>query len=115
MVAVDDIGRFAAAAFQRPMCFRGQAIGLAGSKLSFAQALRLLSAATGRALVYEQLPDDSAEQVLGRDWALMFRWFDKVGYDVDLQAIESRWQVPVTSFDRWVRQSFYPVIEFGGR
>jgi hypothetical protein len=32
----------------------------------------------------------------------MFRWFQSIGYDVDLKALECRWQVRVTSFDQWV-------------
>ena len=33
----------------------------------------------------------------------MFRWFDEVGYDVDIPALHREWGLPVTGFDQWAR------------
>ena len=113
VVAVDDIGRFAAAAFLEPQRFVGRAVGLAGDELSFAEAMRRLSGLTGRQVTYEQLPPHEVEASFGREWAVMFRWFDEVGYAVDVEALRGEWGIPVTGFDRWARNGSWDALAVG--
>ncbi len=103
-IAVQDIGEFAAAAFLRPTEFIGQAIDLAGDELTMPEATSILST-RGRALQFEQLPDDQAEAAVGSDFALMFRWFNEVGYDVDIPALKQRWGIPLASFKEIVAEA----------
>ena len=113
MVAVDDIGRFAAAAFHEPERFVGRAVGLAGDELSFAEAMRRLSGLTGRQVVYEHLPRQQVEAAFGTEWAVMFRWFEEVGYAVDVEALRGEWRIPVTGFDLWARNRSWDALAVG--
>jgi hypothetical protein len=98
MIALQDIGEFAAAAFLRPKDFIGQAIELAGDELTLPEAMKIISQATRKTVVYEQLPDEQSEKTWGHDFAVMFRWFNKVGYNVDISGLQKRWGVPLTHF-----------------
>ncbi len=98
MIAVQDIGEFAAAAVLRPDEFIGQAIDLAGDELTMPEAASLLSSTMGRSVQFQQLPDDQAEAAVGLDFAIMFRWFNEVGYDVDIPELQQRWGIPLTTF-----------------
>lgn len=105
MIALDDIGGFGAAAFLRPKEFIGQAIELAGDEMTLPEAMRILSRASGKTINYEQLPDEQAEKALGHDFAVMFRWFNEVGYNIDIPTLHKRWEVPLTKFKDFVARA----------
>lgn len=96
MIALRDIGEFAAAAFLRREEFIGQVIDLAGDELTIPEALDILSKSMGKKIQYEQLPDGQLESVLGHDMAVMFRWFSEAGYSVDIPALEKRWGIKLS-------------------
>jgi len=98
MIALDDIGAFAAAAFIRPKEFIGEQIDLAGDVLTMPEALGLIAREIGKPVQYEPLPFDQTENIFGHDFGLMFRWFNDVGYSVDIPALEKRWAIPLTKF-----------------
>ncbi len=98
LIAVPDIGAFGAAAFLRPTEFVGQAIDLAGDELTMPEAAAHLSHALGRPLRFESMPDGQAEAAMGHDMAAMFRWFNEVGYSVNISALRQRYGIPLTSF-----------------
>ncbi len=98
MVAVKDIGEFGAAAFLRTAEFLRQAIDFAGDELTMPEVTAHLSRTMGRPIQFQQMPDDQAEAAMGRDMALMFRWFNEVGYSADMPALRKRFGIPLTSF-----------------
>jgi uncharacterized protein YbjT (DUF2867 family) len=98
MVAVGDIGEFGAAAFLRPNDFLGQAIELAGDELTMPEVVAHLSRTMGRAIRFQQLPDDQAEAAMGHDFTVMFRWFNAHGYTGDIPALRKRYSIPLTTF-----------------
>jgi uncharacterized protein YbjT (DUF2867 family) len=102
MVSVSDVGRFAAAAFLQPSAFIGQEIDIAGDELTMEQIVREISRALSRLVRYEQIPEEKADQALGRSWALMFKWFNKHGYDIDIGALRERFDIPLTPFRRFL-------------
>lgn len=105
MIAVQDIGEFAAAAFLRPAEFIGQAIDLAGDELTMPEMASHLSNRMGRSIQFQQIANDQAEAAVGLDFALMFRWFNEVGYDVDIPALGQQWGVPLTTFKELVEEA----------
>jgi hypothetical protein len=42
---------------------------------------------------------------VGEDFALMYRWFNNQGYQVDIEDLKRRWGVRLTSFSRWLGRS----------
>ena len=98
MVALRDIGEFGATAFMRPEDFLGKAIDLAGDELTMQEVAEHFSRAMGRPVRYEPMPADKAESMLGHDFATMFRWFNEVGYSVDIPALQKQYGIPLTTF-----------------
>ena len=88
----------AAAAFLRTAEFLRQAIDFAGDELTMPEVTAHLSRTMGRPIQFQQMPDDQAEAAMGRDMALMFRWFNEVGYSADMPALRKRFGIPLTSF-----------------
>lgn len=105
MIALKDIGEFAATAFLHPKEFIGQVIELAGDELTIPGALDILSKSMASKIQYEQLPDDQLENALGHDMAVMFRWFNKVGYNVDIPVLKKRWGINLTTFKELVAEA----------
>jgi uncharacterized protein YbjT (DUF2867 family) len=105
MIALDDIGEFASEAFLRPKEFLGKEIDLAGDELTMEEITAQLSCTMNRALRYEQIPEDKAEAAVGEDFALMYRWFNRQGYQVDIEELRNQRGIPLTSFSRWLGKS----------
>ena len=103
MIAVDDIGAFAATAFEHQNKWLGRELDIAGAELSMTEAAALLSRAIGREVRYQQVPWDDFERAAGHDYTLMFRWFEDVGYHADISALRAEYPW-LTSIERWVQQ-----------
>lgn len=103
MVALRDIGEFGAAAFMRPNDFLGQVINLAGDELTMQEVAAQLSKVTGRSIQFQALPLEQAEAALGHDIATMFRWFNEVGYEINVVALKRTFGIPLTTFVEWIK------------
>ena len=103
MVALKDIGEFGAAAFLRPNDFLGQAIDLAGDELTMPETAALLTKAMGRPIRFQEFPMDQAEAAMGHDLATMFRWFNEVGYVIDIPGLKQQFGIPLTTFAEWMK------------
>ena len=95
LVALADIGAFVAALAERRERVFGKRFDFAGDELSGEEQAKILSDAIGRPIRYQEIPIAVARQQ-SEDAALMFEWFDRVGYDVDIAALhrdfpEVRW------------------------
>jgi len=40
---------------------------------------------------------------MGSEFATMFRWFNDVGYVIDVCGLTQQFGIPLTSFTEWVR------------
>ncbi len=107
MIAVDDIGAFAAMAFERPGRWTNRTIELAGDELPIQEIVDALGQKTGRTVHYQQTPWNEFESRAGKEMAMMFRWFERVGYHVDIGAVRA--EHPQTlSFNRWLNGFWSP-------
>ena len=102
MVAVDDIGKFSAAAFIEADKFKGVELEYAGDAVTMPEAAAALSELTGKTITYQQIPI-SAVRANSEDFALMLEWFDAVGYNADIPSLESRWGIKPITLKQWVR------------
>ncbi len=111
LVALADIGAFVAALVERREQAFGKRFDFAGDELSGEEQAKILSQAIGRPISYQEIPIAVARQQ-SEDTALMFEWFDKVGYDADIAALrkdfpEVRWH----SFVDWARAFDWSVLD----
>jgi uncharacterized protein YbjT (DUF2867 family) len=102
MVAVDDIGRFAAEAFVDAERWNGAEVDLAGDSATMLQAAEALSELQGRPITFEPVPIDVIRKQ-SEDFALMLEWFDRVGYSADTRELERRWGVRPLTLPEWAR------------
>ncbi|MGK9234978.1 NmrA/HSCARG family protein [Inquilinus limosus] len=111
LVAVADIGAFVAALAERRDQVFGKRFDIAGDELTGEAQAKVLSQAIGRPIAYREIPVAVMRQQ-SEDTALMFEWFDRVGYSADIAALrrdfpEIRWH----SFADWARAFDWSLLD----
>jgi uncharacterized protein YbjT (DUF2867 family) len=101
MVAVKDIGRVEAQGFTRAQELAGKEIDLAGDSVTMTEATAALSEALGRKLEFVSLPIEAVRQN-SADFAAMLEWFEKVGYNADVAALDAQFG-RMTRFAEWAK------------
>jgi uncharacterized protein (TIGR02246 family) len=102
MVAVDDIGRIGARAFTDAAKLNGREIEIAGDATSMAQAATVLSKSLERNIQFVEYPISEVRKQ-SEDMALMLEWFERVGYDADIAAVEREFG-PMTRLEAWAKE-----------
>ncbi len=105
MVSVDDVGRFAAEALADPESHGGQEIDLAGDQRTLRDAVAEIACTMNRPIRYQKMSYEDAEERLGYDLAIMYRWLNEVGYDVDIGGLRARYGIRLTPFSRFLERS----------
>jgi uncharacterized protein YbjT (DUF2867 family) len=100
-VAVEDIGAVALAVLETPERYVGKRYDLAGDDLSGQEVVAILGEAIGKPYTYFQVPMQAIRS-MSEDMALMYEWFEKVGYTFDPAALRKDFpEVQWTSFATW--------------
>jgi uncharacterized protein YbjT (DUF2867 family) len=105
MICVADVAKFVAAAFEKTSVYLGKEIDLAGDELTLPNALQIIGKATDRNIEYVTMPESEAEKNFGHDFAVMFKWFNDVGYNVDIESLEQQYKIRMTRFKDWMKTS----------
>jgi uncharacterized protein YbjT (DUF2867 family) len=100
MIAVADIGRYGARAFTDAEAMNGRAIDLAGDKVTLPEAAAVLSKALGREITFASVPLDQVRQ-FSDDAAIMYDWFNRIGYSADIPALEREFGFKPTTLPEW--------------
>lgn len=100
MIAVEDIGKFGFRAFDRHEEMNRAEVDIAGDKHTMPETADILSKAIGRKIEFVQVPIEEVRK-FSEDFALMLEWFDRVGYSVDVPALEKKHGIRVTKFADW--------------
>ncbi len=106
MVAVDDIGAFAAMAFARPGEFAGQALELAGDALTMPQVAAAFTHFLGEPVRFVEAPIEPV-RAASPESAHMFQWFNDVGYHADILALR-RLHPKLKTFEMWLDEGGFP-------
>lgn len=102
MIGVAAIGAFNAVVIDRRGDSHGERIEIASDELTGAQTADAPAAAIGRTITFEEQPIEEVRAGFGEDMALMYRWFNEVGYDVDVANLKARFpSVSWESFADW--------------
>src|SRR6266849_149282 len=103
-IATDDIGAFAALAFERPKEFIGSEPEIAGSELTNPQAAQVFSRVLGRPVKFQKLPMLMVRLVLGKEFYQMFRWFNAEGFKANIPELRRRYpDVRRHTLEEWLR------------
>ncbi|MEX2570015.1 MAG: NmrA/HSCARG family protein [Gemmatimonadota bacterium] len=112
-IAVDDIGSIAASAFEDPDRWVRREVDLAGDEGSIADIAETFARVIGRPVAYNQVPWDDYRQAAGDEYHDMFRWFQDVGYDVDVPGLRSEF-AQLTSFADYLKRHGWEGAEAAG-
>lgn len=100
MIAVVDIGRYGARAFEHPDEMNGRAIDIAGDELTPPAIAEILSQAAGHGIAHYRVPIEQVRES-SADFAMMLEWFDAVGYDADIEANAAEFGIRPTPLKEW--------------
>jgi uncharacterized protein YbjT (DUF2867 family) len=100
MIATEDIGKYAARAFTDAEQINRREIDLAGDEVTMPEAAAALSQGLGRPISFVQIPIADVRKN-SEDFAQMLEWFERVGYDVDIPALEHEFGIRSTRLAEW--------------
>lgn len=104
-IATDDIGAFAALAFERPTEFIGKELEIAGSELTYLEAAKVFSRVLGKPVKFQKLPLPLIRLILGKEFYVMFRWFNQAGYKADIPGLRQAYpEIHLHSLEEWLRE-----------
>src|SRR5262249_16082894 len=104
-IAAQDIGAFAALAFERPKEFIGRELEIAGSELTNPQAAEVFSRVMGRTVRYQRLPMFVVRLFMGKEFYEMFRWFNEWGLCADIPSLRKKYpEIPLLDLESWLLQ-----------
>lgn len=104
LIAAEDIGAFARAAFEDPARFNGKSIDLASESLTMGEAAAILTRVTGKKVTAVSLsPDETKARGIYAGWVNSMEWANEVGYQVDIAALKS-YGIPLMTFEHWARK-----------
>jgi uncharacterized protein YbjT (DUF2867 family) len=106
MIAVNDIGGVVAMAFEHSGKWQDRAFELAGDELSMSELAQVFTRVAGREVQYVKVPWDEFEGKAGKEITLMYRWFQDIGYHVDISAVRQEYP-KLTSFTSWINSSWH--------
>lgn len=104
-IAVEDIGRFCALAFERRESLLGRRIDLAGDELDGTRAAGILSRELGRPIQPMEVPLSSfpAQGEQGQNVAALLAWLAREGFSADIASLRREFpDVGWHSFEAWV-------------
>jgi uncharacterized protein YbjT (DUF2867 family) len=101
-VAVEDVGAFAAIAFENPDRWIGREVDLAGDEQTMPEIAETFGRVIGREVNYYQVPWDQFKEQMGEEFTVQYRWFNDVGYEADIAALRQEYP-ELTTFERYLR------------
>ncbi|KAJ4245087.1 hypothetical protein NW762_014298 [Fusarium torreyae] len=104
MMDVEDLAKFAVAAFQDPGRFNEQTIEIASEKLSPDEIMQQLEEATERPMSSVFLTQKQIEEKLGSDLFVFVQLMSRdLGDKVDVESVKS-WGIPVGTFKNFLQR-----------
>jgi uncharacterized protein YbjT (DUF2867 family) len=102
MIAVADIGKYAAKTFTEADRLNGRAFDIAGDSRTLPETAEIFSRAFGRPIAYVRIPIEQVRKN-SDDFAIMLEWFDRVGYDADIDGMAREFGITPTRLEEWAR------------
>jgi uncharacterized protein YbjT (DUF2867 family) len=104
MIAVADIGKYGAWAFDKHRELNGRGLDIAGDQLTMLDTARLISAAAQHPVEFFRIPIEQV-RAYSADTASMLEWFDRTGYNADIAAKARESGVRPTTFKDWAARA----------
>jgi uncharacterized protein YbjT (DUF2867 family) len=102
MIDANDIGVFAAMAFEDPDRWIGREVDPAGDEMTMSEKADMFSRVIGSQVDYFQTPWDQFEEQMGEESTVMYRWFNGHGYEADIAGLRKE-HPGLVSFEQYLR------------
>jgi uncharacterized protein YbjT (DUF2867 family) len=102
-VSVDDVGAFAAMAFENPEQWLKREVDLAGDESTMAELAATFGRVIGGPVEYAQVSWEEFREAYGDDLTVMYEWFNEVGYEADIAALQAAYP-GLTTFELYLRK-----------
>jgi uncharacterized protein YbjT (DUF2867 family) len=103
-IATDDIGAFVALAFERPAEFIGKELEIAGSELTNSETAQVFSRVLRKPVKFQKLPLPLVRLILGKEFYVMFRWFNEAGFKADIPGLRRAYpEIHLHTLEEWLR------------
>jgi uncharacterized protein YbjT (DUF2867 family) len=110
-VAVENIGAFTAHVIENRDDFLGKRVNIASDELSGQEYASVLSRVSGSPISYYPVPLEQIREG-SEDMALMYEWFDRVGYSADIEGLRTSYpDVGWLRFEEWAQKSDWKVLD----
>lgn len=111
MVSLGGIGGFVAEVIGSGASVYGKRYDIAEDELAGEDTASILTEVTGKNIVYEGFSPSVLEEQ-SKDMALMYEWFDKVGYSVSIVALREQFpNVGWVSFREWASAQEWSILD----
>jgi uncharacterized protein YbjT (DUF2867 family) len=105
LIAVEDTGAFAAAAFNDPEKFNRQVIDLAGDELTVDEIAASIAKVTGRNIHVDHVSEaEAVKKGTHPGFANAQAWNNEVGYNVDIQALKG-YGLQLNNFSQYLEKN----------
>jgi uncharacterized protein YbjT (DUF2867 family) len=102
-IASGDIAKFVGAVVDGREKYFGSRIDIAGDELTGEQMAQQLARITGKQFAFDSFSPDAMRETM-EDMAIMFEWFDRVGYSADIEGLRTEFpNINLTSFEDYAR------------
>jgi uncharacterized protein YbjT (DUF2867 family) len=105
MIAVEDIGKFGAWAFEEHEALNGREIDIAGDASTMPEVARTISSASGKKVEFVRASIEEVRKS-SEDFAIMLEWFDAVGYNADIDAVSQESGIQPLTLDEWASKVY---------
>ncbi|MBI4848844.1 MAG: NmrA/HSCARG family protein [Nitrospirae bacterium] len=106
MNAVEDIGKFVLLAFEQHEKMNGVALDIAGDQHTIPETAEILGRAMGKRVEFVRQPIEEVRKG-SEDFAVMLEWFDRVGYNADIDSLGKNYGVRLIKLPEWAAQEHW--------
>jgi uncharacterized protein YbjT (DUF2867 family) len=104
MIAVEDIGQFGLRAFEKDQEMNGVEVDIAGDQHTMPDVAAIIAKAVGKPVEFAPVPIAEVRK-MSEDYALMLEWFDRVGYNADIPALEQQYGLKLAKLAEWAARA----------
>ena len=101
-ISTEDVGAFAAMAFDDPERWIGREMDIAGDELTMVQTAQTFGRVIGRKVGYYQVPWEQFREAMGEVFTVLNRWFNDVGFEADIAAAREE-HPELTTLEQYLR------------
>lgn len=104
VIAVEDIGKYGAWAFDNSEKLNGRAVDIASDAKTMPETAKIIGKAAGRKIEFGPTPVEEVRK-FSEDFAIMLEWFDAVGYNADIKATAKESGIAPTTLAQWAARA----------